>query len=124
MEKLVVLVVEDEAIIRIETVQMIKDAGYAVLDAPNTDDAIKILESRGDIRAVFMEIRVPGQLDGMGLARAIAERWPSVRLIATSSVPKIDKFPADWRYIPKPYESGQIAAALRGLLAPRLTIVN
>jgi DNA-binding NtrC family response regulator len=124
LEKLVVLVVEDEAIIRIEAVQMIKDAGYAALDVPSTDDAIKILESRSDIRAVFTEIRVPGRLDGMHLARAIAERWPSVRLIATSSVPKIDNFPADWRYIPKPYESGQIAAALRALLAPRLRIVN
>jgi CheY-like chemotaxis protein len=74
LEKNVVLVVEDEPIIRMEAVQVIKDAGYVVLDAPNTNDAMTILEGRHDIRAVFTEIRVPGRLNGMDLARAIAER--------------------------------------------------
>jgi DNA-binding NtrC family response regulator len=124
MEKPVVLVVEAESIIRMAIVQTIKDAGYAVLDAPDTNDAITILESRRDIRAVFTEIRVPGHLNGMDMARVIAERWPLVRLIVTSGVPKADNFPADWRYIPKPYDGAQIAGALRALVAPRLMAVN
>jgi len=74
LEKTVVLVVEDESIIRMEAVQIIKDAGYVVLDASNTNDAMTILEERRDIRAVFTEVRVPGRLNGMDLARAIAER--------------------------------------------------
>jgi DNA-binding NtrC family response regulator len=124
LEKPVVLVVEDEPIIRMETVQMVKDAGYAVLDAANTDDAMTILERRSDIRAVFTEIRVPGHRNGMDLGRTIAERWPLVRLVMTSGVPKADNFPADWRYIPKPYDGVQLAAALRALFAPRLAAVN
>ena len=124
LEKPVVLVVEDEPIIRIETVQMVRDAGYAVLDAPNTNDAITILEGRQDIHAVFTEIRTPGHLNGMGMARAIAKRWPLVRLIVTSGVPTIDNFPSDWRYIPKPYDGAQLATALRALLAPCPTVVN
>jgi two-component system, response regulator PdtaR len=124
LEKPVVLVVEDEPIIRMETIQMIKDAGFAVLEASNTDDAMTILGSRRDIRAVFTEIRVPGHLNGMDLARAIAERWPLVRLIVTSGVPTAGNFPADWRYILKPYDGAQIAGALRALVAPRLTAVN
>ena len=112
MEKPVVLVVENEAIIRMETVQMVKDAGYAVLDAPNTDEAMTILERRSDIRAVFTEIRVPGHRNGMDLGRAIAKRWPLVRLVMTSGVPKSDNFPADWRYIQKPYCGSEIVSAL------------
>jgi DNA-binding NtrC family response regulator len=124
LKKPVVLVVEDESIIRMETVQMIKVVGYVVIDACDTNDAMAILEARHDVCAVFTEIRVPGHLDGMGLARAIAERWPLVRLMLTSSVSKVDDFPADWHYVPKPYASAQIVAALRALFAPRLAVVN
>ncbi len=124
MEKPVVLVVEDEAIIRMETVQMVKDAGYAAFDAANTNDAMKILESRRDIRAVFTEIRLPGHRNGMELGRVIAERWPLVRLVVTSGIPKTDNFPADWRYIPKPYDGAQLAAALHALIVPHLTVVR
>ena len=124
LEKPVVLVVENQPIIRMETVQMIKDAGYAVLDASDTSEAMKILEGRRDIRAVFTEIRLPGHRNGMELGRAIAERWPLVRLIMTSGVPQTDDFPADWRYILKPYGSAQIAAVLRALIIPHLTVVR
>jgi len=60
----------------------------------------------------------------MDLGRAIAERWPLVRLIMTSGVQKADNFPADWRYIPKPYDGAQLAAALCALVTPHLTVVN
>ena len=124
LKKPVVLVVEPEPIIRMETVQMVTDAGYAVLDAPNTNDAIAILEGRQDIHAVFTEIRVPEHANGMELGRTIARRWPLVRLIMTSGAAKIADFPTDWRYIPKPYDGAQLTGALRALLAPRPTVVN
>lgn len=124
MEKPVVLVVEPEPIIRMETIQMVTDAGYAVLEAPNTNDAITILEGRQDIHAVFAEIRMPEHANGMELGRTIAQRWPLVHLIMTSGARKIDSFPADWRYIPKPYDGAQLAGALRTLLTPHPTVVN
>jgi CheY-like chemotaxis protein len=124
LEKPVVLVVEDQPIIRMETVQMIKDAGYAVVDAPNASEAISILEGRSDIRAVFTEIRVPGHRNGLDFGRAVTERWPLVRLMMTSGVPKANNFPADWHYIPKPYDGAQLAAALHALFAPRLAVSN
>ena len=124
LEKPVVLVVEDQPIIRMETVQMVKDAGYAVLDAPDTNEAMTILERWSGIRAVFTEIRVPGHRNGMDLGRTIAARWPPVRLIMTSGVAEADNFPADWRYIPKPYDGAQLAAALGALVTPHLTVAN
>ena len=56
IEKVIILVVEDEAIIRMGTVQMLKDAGYAVVEASNADAAIEILESREAISAPFSPI--------------------------------------------------------------------
>lgn len=114
--KSVVLVVESEAIIQIETALTIEDAGYVVLAASDADEAIAALESRDDICAVFTEIRIEGHLNGLDLGRAIAERWPLVRLIMTSSGPRRDNFPADWYYIQKPYFGGQIIDALRALV--------
>ena len=81
MEKAVVLVVEDEALIRISAVHMVEDAGFASVEASNADEAIGILQSRDDIRAVFTDIRMPGSMDGWKLARAIRGRWPPIHLI-------------------------------------------
>ena len=64
MEKAIVLVVEDEALIRISALDIVEDAGFAVLEACNADEAIAILESRNDIRAVLTDIRMPGSMDG------------------------------------------------------------
>jgi len=124
LEKPIVLVVENEAVIRLETVLAIKDAGYIVLGASDTDGALAIMEAHRDVRAVFMEIRTPGRLNGMELGRLIAERWPLVRLIMTSGVPKTDDFSTDWRYVLKPYDGAEIAALLRALIVPHLTVVR
>jgi DNA-binding NtrC family response regulator len=115
-QKPVVLVVENEAVIRMETALTIKDAGCAVLAAGNVDEAMAVLKARDDIRAVFTEIRLPGHLNGLDLGRAIADRWPLVRLIMTSGDRRRDNIPADWCYIQKPYDGSQIVTALRALV--------
>lgn len=74
--KIVVLVVEDEPIIRMNAVAMIEDAGYDVIEAANADDAILLLETRPDIRVVFSDIEMPGSMDGLKLIHAVRERWP------------------------------------------------
>ena len=116
MEKVVVLVVENEALIRISTLHMIEDAGFAVAEASNADEAIKILQNRADIQAVFTDIRMPGSVDGCKLARAIRGRWPPIHLILTSAiVPDLSEFPAKGLFIQKPYTADQVTTALYGL---------
>jgi CheY-like chemotaxis protein len=117
-EKAVILVVEDEALIRLEAVQTLEDAGFGAVAASNADDALKILEVRNDIRAVFTDIHMPGTLDGLRLARAVRGRWPPIHLILTSGlvVPNEEEFPANGRFIPKPYEAALLIATLRELL--------
>jgi CheY-like chemotaxis protein len=76
----VVLVVEDEYLIRVSAVQMIEEAGFELLAASDADEAIRILESRNDIRAVFTDVQMPGSMDGIRLARVVRNRWPPVAL--------------------------------------------
>ena len=117
MEKSVVLIVEDEALIRMDTVRMVEDAGFAVLEACNADEAITILEGRSDIRAVFTDINMSGSMNGLKLAHVIRDRWPPLHLMVTSGlmIPDKDHLPKNVPFIRKPYRAEQVTAALREL---------
>jgi CheY-like chemotaxis protein len=80
----VVLAVEDEPLILMLAVNMIRDAGFEPLWASNADEAIRILESRDDIKIVFTDINMPGSMDGIKLARAVRGRWSPIKIIVTS----------------------------------------
>jgi len=113
----VVLVVEDEFLIRMDAVDIIKTAGFEVLDAPNADDAIAILEARSDVTIVFTDVQMPGSMDGLKLAAAVRGRWPPIKIVATSGFTKVTEgdLPSGSLFLPKPYSAPQIVAALKAL---------
>jgi CheY-like chemotaxis protein len=113
----VVLVVEDEFLIRTYAVDVIKAAGFEVLEATNAEEAILILESRTDIRIVFTDIQMPGSMDGLKLAHAVRDRWPPVQIVATSGhqVVQESDLPAGSLFFPKPYSPEKVAQTLRSL---------
>ena len=80
----VVLIVEDEFLLRMEAAEMVKAAGFEAVEAANADQAIEILEARRDITVVFTDIQMPGSMDGLKLARAVRGRWPPIKIVATS----------------------------------------
>src|ERR1700712_1569553 len=107
----VVLIVEDELLLRMNAVEMIEAAGFEAVEAANADQAIDILESRRDITVVFTDIQMPGSMDGLKLARAIRGRWPPIKIIATSGHLHLEQgdLPEGGRFLPKPYSPGQLA---------------
>ena len=118
-QKPVVLVVEDESLVRTDAIEMVEMAGFEAISASNADEAIRILESRNDIRAVFTDVQMPGSMDGLRLARVVRSRWPPVALIVTSGRTKIPEndLPSGGRFLGKPYHSGQVEATLRQLIS-------
>jgi two-component system, response regulator PdtaR len=113
----VILIVEDEFLIRMATAEAIRDAGYEVLEAADSDQAIEILENRQDIRVVFTDIHMPGSIDGLKLAHAIRDRWPPVRIIATSGrqILRATDLPVGTVFFPKPYNPADITWTLHAL---------
>jgi CheY-like chemotaxis protein len=113
-----VLIVEDEFLIRMATADSIRDAGFEVLEAANADEAVGILEGRGDIRVVFTDIRMPGPMDGAKLTHAIKQRWPPIRIIATSGQVALDtlQLPAGTLLFPMPYRAEDVAWTLQSLI--------
>ena len=115
----VVLIVEDEFLIRMDAVDMIRAAGFEVVEAANADEAILILEERLDITVVFTDIHMPGSMDGLKLAAAIRGRWPPIKIVATSGRAQVtdDDLPTGSRFLPKPYSAREIVGTLRELTA-------
>jgi two-component system, response regulator PdtaR len=110
-----VLIVEDEPLVRLGAVKMIEEAGFLVIEAANADEAIRILESRTDIRAVFTDINMPGSMDGLKLAHAVRNRWPPIKIIVTSGRDQLTEqdLPEGGRFFAKPYDPIEITDTLR-----------
>jgi CheY-like chemotaxis protein len=114
----VVLIVEDEFLLRMDAVDMIAAAGFEVVEAANADQAIDILEARRDITVVFTDIQMPGSMDGLRLAQAVRGRWPPIKIVATSGHLDVSEtdLPEGGRFLPKPYSPVQVAGVLRELV--------
>jgi CheY-like chemotaxis protein len=110
-----VLIVEDEPLVRLRAMQTIEDAGFEVIEAADADEAIRMLESRNDIRVVFTDIQMPGSMDGLKLAHAIRNRWPPIKIIVTSGRGHVGEqdLPEGGRFFAKPYEATHITDTIR-----------
>jgi CheY-like chemotaxis protein len=113
----VVLIVEDDYLLRMDAINMIAAAGFAVVEAANADEAIEILEARPDITVVFTDIQMPGSMDGLKLARAVRGRWPPIKIVATSGLVDVGEkdLPEGGRFLPKPYHPKALADVLLDL---------
>jgi CheY-like chemotaxis protein len=114
----VVLIVEDEMLLRMRAVDMVEDAGYDPVEAVDADEAVAILESRSDIALLFTDIQMQGSMDGLGLAHTVHKRWPPIKIILVSGQLKRSniEIPADCRFFGKPLEPKEMIAEMRDLI--------
>jgi len=114
----IVLVVEDEMVLRMRAVDIVEDAGFVPIEAISADQALQILESRDDISLLFTDIQMPGTMDGLKLAHATHARWPHIKIILVSgqiAVTDADK-PEDSRFFPKPLEIEQMIVEIQEMV--------
>ena len=113
-----VLVVEDEMMLRMRAVDIVEDAGFTPIEAVNADEALAILESRLDIELLFTDIQMPGSMDGLRLAHAVRERWPSIKIILVSGklTPTEAEKPVHSRFFGKPLEVKQMIAEMQEMI--------
>src|SRR5215216_5039765 len=114
----VVLIVEDEFLVRIGTRAAVEMAGFDVLEAGDADEAIAILAVRNDVSLIFTDIHMPGSMDGLKLVHFVRDRWPPVKIIATSARVRLtdSDLPEGGRFLPKPYSVADIASTLHELI--------
>lgn len=115
----VILVVEDQTLIRMGAIDLVVFLGYEALAAKDADEAVRLLESRADVDLVFTDVEMPGTMDGIVLSHHIRARWPRIGLIVVSgrTVVDVDSLPRGSRFFAKPYSVDEIAAAFALMLA-------
>ncbi|GGE07258.1 response regulator [Aureimonas endophytica] len=101
----VALVAEDEPLLRMEAADTLEEAGFTVLEAATSDAALRHLEAHGSIELLFTDIEMPGPIDGIGLAREVAQRWPGVSIVVCSGRYSLQPgdLPRQARFIAKPF---------------------
>ena len=121
-DKPVVLVVEDEFFVREDAAWVLEDHGFEALQAATGDQALKVLETRPDVGAIFTDVRMPGDVDGLDLARIVAKRWPHILVVITSGHGRIgdEAIPDDGRFIPKPYAPEKVAQTIGAMIESRV----
>lgn len=120
----VVLVVEDEVIVRMGIAQELRDVGFNVVEAHNADEAVQIIQARTDIEVVFSDIHMPGSMNGADLAAWLRQNRPGLPVLLTSGVvngllspelpPEVSQ-----HVLQKPYDMAMLADILDALIARR-----
>ncbi|WP_160004726.1 response regulator [Rhizobium sp. 18055] len=114
----IVLVVEDEPLIRLFLADVLEDAGFAVLEAGSVLEAVGVLGLRTDIDAVFTDVDMPGGLCGIDLAKMVASTSPHIGIVVTSG--RVDvargELPAEARFLPKPYNTMTAVSTVQSVI--------
>jgi CheY-like chemotaxis protein len=114
----VVLIVEDEMLLRMRAVDMVEDAGFTPVEAVDADEAVAILEARSDVALMLTDIQMPGTMDGLKLAHTVHKRWPPIKIILVSGQLKLADIdiPLDSRFFGKPLDAAEMIAELRTMI--------
>lgn len=114
----VILVVEDEALIRMDVVNQLNEQGYAILEAETGREALEEIANADIVNLLFTDIDMPGDLDGVRLAHEVSRSWPEMGIIVTSGMapPGMGILPKGSRFFSKPYSPELVHAAIREML--------
>ncbi len=114
----VILVVEDEPLIRMNAAVLLEDQGYEVIEAATAQAALAILEKRnGEVEALFTDVDMPGDMNGLELAGIVHRRWPAIALLITSGVVRMPAaLPGGGMFLEKPYPTGAPLRLLQQLI--------
>jgi CheY-like chemotaxis protein len=112
-----VLVVEDEVFIRMSTVATLQDAGFAVLEAHDSADALRVLAGHEEVSLMVTDVRMPGEMDGLGLVARLQQERPVLRaLVVSANSCAADAFRAGAAaFLPKPFLAHSIVRVVTEL---------
>lgn len=118
--KPVVLVVEDEVLVRILQVDILREAGFRVAEAQDADEAFEMLRRRPEIRTILTDVDMPGSLDGFEFARLVKQGWPEVGMLVISgkTAPKAGDLPEKAAFLQKPVRPDALVRQLKELMPP------
>jgi CheY-like chemotaxis protein len=114
----VVLIVEDEPLLRMLAVEAVEEAGFVALEACDADEAVALLESHPDISVLFTDVNMPRSMDGLKLAHAVRDRWPPIKILVVSGEVRLQQseLPSNSCFVEKPYRTAAMVEELHSLV--------
>ena len=117
-----VLVVEDDVLVRMVTIEALEEFGFTVIPADNGVEALAVLEQQGQtLDAVITDVAMPGGVSGIDLARRIGRSYPDLALIVTTGYVSdrlpVEEMPLRYAFVAKPFSSDDLVRRLMTLLA-------
>ncbi len=115
-----ILVVEDEALVRMTLVDVLEDAGFRVIEAVHADEALRVMKAVPDIQAMVTDVEMPrGSINGFELARQVrASRQDIGVLIASGrAAPNPGDLPEGALFIGKPIHPETLVCLIGTMLA-------
>ena len=111
-----VLVVEDEVLVRLMIAEELRSAGFQVIEAADADEALAVLANITDVSVIFSDIRMPGSMDGLELAKKVRADFPKIRIVlASGNLAAVASVDHDGFFL-KPYEADEIINLIKTLL--------
>jgi DNA-binding NtrC family response regulator len=113
-----VLVVEDEELVRLNNCERLEDAGFLTLEAANADEGLALLEAHRNIRVLVTDVKIPGWMSGIDLARLVGKRWPEISILVTSAYYTAEdgELPENMTLLPKPFPAEELVREVRLLM--------
>ena len=113
-----VLVVEDEELVRLNSCETLEAAGLKVLEAANAEEGVALLETHPEIRVLVTDVRMPGWMSGIDLARLVEKKWPEISILVTSAYYTAEEgeLPENMTLFPKPFSPDALAREVRLLM--------
>ena len=112
--KPLVVVVEDEPLIRFTATEYLHSAGWQTLEAENAQEGKRLVEEHPEARVLFTDVNLPGSMNGLELATVVNRDHPSIELVVTSGRHRFadDELPDDGTFLPKPYLEADLIRVL------------
>jgi two-component system, response regulator PdtaR len=114
-----VLVIEDEILVRFEIADALREAGMCVIEARDADEAMEHLGAGKSVDFAFVDVELPGTMNGLEFCAAIERRSPQLKFLLTSGRIIAEGAMSVGLFIPKPYNPADVVARVRAALAER-----
>ena len=113
----VVLVAEDETLLRLYAAEALEDAGYKIIAVKDANEALDVMKTTPQVRVLFTDIQMPGPLNGVELARKVHQHWPNVLLLITSGNVTLTpaEIPDHGHFVQKPYSIQEVVEQIQSL---------
>jgi CheY-like chemotaxis protein len=114
--KTTILVVEDDVLTRMAVSEELRDTGYSVIEAATADEALTVLQGPTRVDLLVTDMRMPGAVDGCGLARHVRAALPFVKIVMVSGqAPEAEAHGLLDGYLAKPVAPSHLASYLMTL---------